>query len=108
MYSYSGIDNDCADLLDALDQDILVPLDLRSDVPFRPRLTEIKVPNFLRAVLKCAPAAGRSWVEAQVRNTKGDARKLQALAGVWFNRIVFLGARLWTVTIPLPAKLGKF
>ena len=90
--SYAGIDDACSDLLDNLDPELLVPLDLPSDVPFKPRLTEIKVQLFLRAMLKCAPLYGRSYIVKNVLATRGAEAKLQRLAGVWFNRIVFLGA----------------
>lgn len=90
--SYAGIDDACSDLLDNLDPELLVPLDLPSDVPFKPRLTEIKVQLFLRAMLKCAPLFGRSYIVKNVLSTRGAEAKLQRLAGVWFNRIVFLGA----------------
>lgn len=95
MASYLGIDDDSADILDSLDADMLVPLDLSSDVPFRPRLTEIKVQPFLYAMLKCAPASfGRNYVQRCIGNTQGDPRKLQRLAGIWFNRIILLGTLL--------------
>lgn len=89
--STSSIDDACAELLDNLDPELLVPLDLPSDVPFKPRLSEVKVRPFLRAMLKCAPLVGRPYVVKTVLATRGAAPKLQKLAGVWFNRIVFLG-----------------
>jgi hypothetical protein len=90
--SYAGIDDACSELLDNLDPELLVPLDLPSDVPFKPRLTEIKVQLFLRAMLKCAPLFGRPYVVKNVLATRGAEAELQGLAGVWFNRIIFLGA----------------
>lgn len=78
-------------MLDLMDADLPVPLDVLGDVPFRPRMTDVKVVNFLRAMLKCAPIFGRSYVVKSVLATQGDESKLQRLAGVWFNRIIFLG-----------------
>ena len=94
--SYAGIDDACSELLDNLDPELLVPLDLPSDVPFKPRLTEVKVQLFLRAMLKCAPLFGRSYVVKNVLATRGVEAKLQILAGIWFSLIVFFGA------FPLP------
>lgn len=89
--SYAGIDDACAELLDNLDPDLRVPLDVQSDVPFAPRLTEVKVHLFLRAMLKCAPLIGRSYVVKNVLATRGAEAKMQRLAGLWFNRIILLG-----------------
>lgn len=95
MSSYLSIDEESADIIDALDADMLVPLDVSSDVPFRPRLTEVKVQPFLRAMLKCAPPTiGRNYVQRSISETHGEPRKLQRLAGIWFNRIILLGALL--------------
>lgn len=89
--SYGGIDNSCAELLDNLNPELLVSLDLPSDVPFKPRLSEVKVESFLRAMLKCAPLVGRPYVVRHVLATRGAERKLQNLASIWFNRIILLG-----------------
>lgn len=89
--SHFGVDDACADVLDLLDSELLIPLDLPSDVPFPPRLTDVKVQPFLRAMIKCAPLFGRSYVIKNVLATKGDEGKLQRLASIWFNRIILLG-----------------
>lgn len=91
MASNNSPDDICAELLDNLDPELLVPLDLPSDVPFKPRLSEVKVQLFLRAIVKCAPLVGQPYIVKTVLATRGAAPKLQRLAGVWFNRIVFLG-----------------
>ena len=105
--SYAGIDDACSELLDNLDPELLVPLDLPSDVPFKPRLTEVKVQLFLRAMLKCAPLFGRPYVVKNVLATRGAEDKLQGLAGVWFNRIIFLGTLFPSFTGGTPLREGQ-
>lgn len=90
-----SIDEESADFIDNIDSDMLVPLDLPSDIPFKPRYTEVKVQPFLRAMLKCAPpSVGRNYVQRCIGDTHGEPRKLQQLSGIWFNRIVILGMAL--------------
>lgn len=101
--SNDSIDDACASLLDTLDPDLLVPLDLPSDVPFHPRMSEVKVQPFLRAMLKCAPLVGRPYIIQAVLATRGKEARMQRLAAVWFNRIVFLGT--FAVQSPLSLSL---
>ncbi|KAF8322101.1 hypothetical protein DL93DRAFT_2071867 [Clavulina sp. PMI_390] len=93
--SSSSIDDACATMLENLDPDLLVPLDLPEDYPFRPRLSEIKVEPFLRAMLKCAPLVGKPYLVQSVLATRGAPVKLQRLASIWFNRIIILARSLY-------------